>query len=49
MYSKKHLDNLKEKFDKLDINYDEILNLFTKYTNKQQFSKDYIEMFNAKV
>ena len=48
MNSKNHLQNLKSKFDKLDIEYDEIYNFYTKILNKQHFVKEYLSLFNNK-
>lgn len=49
MYSSYYLQNLKNKFDKLEINYEQIFNFFTKIMKKQQFATDYMAMFNSKV
>lgn len=48
MSSMINLQNLKNKFDNLDVEFDEIFNFYTKIMNKLLFAKDYISMFNSK-
>ena len=49
MYSSAYLSNLKEKFNNLNIDYNEILGFSTKIIMKQQFATEYLTLFKTKV
>ncbi len=49
MHSSVYLNKLKEKFDNLNIDYNEILNFSTKIIMKQQFATEYLTLFKTKV
>jgi hypothetical protein len=49
MHSSIYLSKLKEKFDNMNIDYNEILNFSTKIIMKQQFATEYLTLFKTKV